>query len=74
MEALDDIVNAITDILLVFEEAQSDLKTNLIVESKNLDVLLNEINSMIAHNRKMSEEMKVCDAIFDVVTGYRMPM
>ncbi len=59
MDGLDDIVNAINDILLAFEEAQSDFKTNLVVEAKNLDFLINEINGMVEQNRKQNETIKV---------------
>lgn len=59
MDGLDDIVNAINDILLAFEEAQSDFKTNLVVEAEALDSLLNEINIMTQENRRQMETILV---------------
>jgi len=58
MEALDDIANAVTEVLLVFEEAQSDFDTNIVVEAKNLDFLIRSIEQMIDDKRKIAAQIE----------------
>lgn len=58
MDAIDDIVNAVSEVLLVFEEAQSDYNTDVVVESRNLENLARSVDAMIEHNTKVAAQIK----------------
>jgi hypothetical protein len=47
MDALDDIINAISEILLVFEKAQSSTGTNIVIRSEAVARLLKEVDIMV---------------------------
>lgn len=53
MDSLDNIVTAVSEILLVFEEAQKDFLTDLKVETKNLEHLIHSIGQMVEDNKKL---------------------
>jgi len=58
MDSLDGIVTAVSELLLVFEEAQKDFSTNLKVESKNLSTLIHSIQQMINDNKGLIPQIE----------------
>ncbi len=52
MDSLDEVINAVSELLYVFEQAQSDLNTDIVVDLRNLDALNQAIEIMVGEVRK----------------------
>lgn len=51
MDALDSTINAVTELLLVFAEAQSNKSMDIVVNMSSLDVLTKEVQKMVEYRK-----------------------
>mmetsp|Transcript_28820 Transcript_28820/g.40586 ORF Transcript_28820/g.40586 Transcript_28820/m.40586 type:complete len:941 (+) Transcript_28820:76-2898(+) len=57
MEALDEIITAVSEVILVFEQAQNEPNVDLIIKKENFEVLIKAIEKMIDDEAKAAQQI-----------------
>lgn len=58
MNTLDEIIEAVADVLLIFQEAQSDFFNDIVIKKENLDIMVSEVTKMMADRAKDSASIE----------------